>query len=212
MKKSIKKISILIFFSIVYFPFLFSQNILQFKHYEDTLKDLGKEILISKNDDEKIKANGSFIKKLEEILNIENSFNYPFDSLTSIARLVSPDNKFRLFNWHLQKQDGTYEYFGFIQMNPKKCQDSLLFRLIDKSDKLFNPDTDSLNCGNWYGAHYYKMIYEKNGGKDYYTLLGWDGNNLMSTKKIIEILTFNKDGNPKFGAAIFDNIDKKKKN
>ena len=161
MKKSIKKISILIFFSIVYFPFLFSQNILQFKHYEDTLKDLGKEILISKNDDEKIKANGSFIKKLEEILNIENSFNYPFDSLTSIARLVSPDNKFRLFNWHLQKQDGTYEYFGFIQMNPKKCQDSLLFRLIDKSDKLFNPDTASLNCGNWYGAHYYKMIYEK---------------------------------------------------
>ena len=40
--------------------------------------------------------------------------------------------------------------------------------------------------------------------KEYYTLLGWDGNGNRTTKKIIEILHFDNDY-PFFGAKLFNN-------
>ena len=38
--------------------------------------------------------------------------------------------------------------------------------------------------------------------KNYYTLLGWDGNNNKSSKRIVEILYFNENTQPIFGAPI----------
>ena len=36
-----------------------------------------------------------------------------------------------------------------------------------------------------------------------YTLLGYDENNRNSTRKVIEILTFDREGQPVFGAPLF---------
>jgi len=38
----------------------------------------------------------------------------------------------------------------------------------------------------------------------YYILLGWKGNNVKSTKKVIEVLSF-KNNKPVFGMGVFDN-------
>jgi hypothetical protein len=42
-------------------------------------------------------------------------------------------------------------------------------------------------------------------------LLGWDGNNLLSTKKLIDVLTFKSNGKPQFGAPIFKKFPDKDK-
>jgi hypothetical protein len=51
---------------------------------------------------------------------------------------------------------------------------------------------------------YNRIIVKKNGSKTYYTLLGWDGNDKFSQKKIIDVLTFDQNGAPRFGADIFN--------
>ena len=90
---------------------------------------------------------------------------------------------------------------GAIQMNTP--DGSLkLFPLIDKTDLINNIDDTVTSNRAWIGALYYKIVEEKAFGKNYYTLLGFDDNNMVSDRKIIEVLTF-KDGQPVFGGPYF---------
>ncbi len=181
----------------------FSQENVALKKIEDSLKILGKAILYGESDLTKHNANVRFLKLMAKALVIENSFDYPFDSLITIARLKSEDKKFRIINWNLRKEDGTYEYFGFVQVWSSKQKKYLLYPLIDKSDSINNPETQTLEPRNWYGELYYKIVFNKFAGRKYYTLLAWDGNNNESQKKIIDVLTFNSNDKPVFGAPIF---------
>ncbi|MFH0864549.1 MAG: hypothetical protein V1904_00020 [Bacteroidota bacterium] len=190
---------LLIFISLQVFP----QMNEDFAKAEDSLKILGNLILNGESDFIKYNANEKFLILLEGTLISENSFKYPFDSLTMIARITSPDNKFRIFNWNIKKSDNTYEYFGIIQVWNKKQKKHVLYPLNDNSDKITKPESQLLDNLNWYGAHYYKLIYNKSGGKKYYTLLGWDGNDLLTQKKIIDVLVFHSNDKPVFGATIF---------
>ena len=173
-------------------------------YYEDTLKKLAPKILNSKVDREKYNANEKFTETLEIALNTENSFEYPFDSLITIARLTAPDKSFRIFNWNLPRADGTFEYFGFIQTFHKKSNTYKLYRLTDRLSQITSPEDQILDKDEWYGAHYYKIILNKHKEKKYYTLLGWDGNDRLTTRKIIDVLYFPHESKPKFGTQIFD--------
>ena len=80
-----------------------------------------------------------------------------------------------------------------------------MFPLVDKSAEIKNPDNAITNNNKWFGALYNKIIIKKTKSKTYYTLLGWDGNDKFSQKKIIEVLTFDaNNGTPIFGADIFN--------
>lgn len=184
-------------------PLAFSQDVNNFKTAEDSLKKLSKLVLSADTDFEKYNANDKFLVLLESTLLQNKSFEYGFDSLLTVARLVSPDNKFRLFNWVLPKTDGTYEYFGIVQTWSTKEKKYVLYKLKDNSENISKPENEILDYQNWYGALYYNLIYTKYAGKKYYTLLGWDGNNKITSKKIIDVISFNSKGKPVFGSNIF---------
>lgn len=173
--------------------------------YEDTLKRTAVIVLNGKNDSVRIAANSQFHLLLNDALSLEKSFKYPFDSLTTIACLTSPDNSFRIFNWNLPKDDGSFNFFGIIQLNNGKKSISPLITLNDRSNMISEPEYQVLDAENWYGALYYKIILKKSKGINYYTLLGWDGNDRFSTKKIIDVLTFDEKMEPLFGSEIFNN-------
>jgi hypothetical protein len=170
---------------------------------QDSLRKIEPRIFTSKTDDQKYDANKKFIALLAEALSYKESFDFPFDSLKGVARLVSPDKKFRIINWNLPRNDGTFEYFGFIQSYSKKEKSYMLFRLADKSDEIANAPNTVGTPDKWYGMLYYKIIETKHQKKTYYTLLGWDGNDNMSRKKMIDVVSFGSDGAPKFGDGIF---------
>ena len=178
-----------------------------FKLYEDSLKTIAPVILNGATDNEKFQANTKFKALLLEVLKKEGSFKYPFDSLVSIGRLQPRDRSFRIFNWNLPKSDGTYVYYGLIQKHNKKTQESELYELHDNSDKISLPEIKMLGHKNWYGAHYYELINQKWMGKTTYTLLGWDGNNRQTTKKVIDVLHFDKIKGPIFGMDVFKGED-----
>jgi hypothetical protein len=95
-----------------------------------------------------------------------------------------------------------YRQRGAIQM--KTTDGSLkLFPLIDMSEFTANPVDSVRNNFNWIGAIYYGMIMKTWNNKKYYTLLGYDDNNFRSTRKWLEVLSFNEKNEPVFGGRYF---------
>lgn len=188
----------------VYFKTLSAQRASDLRDYEDSLKAIAPTILYGTHDFHKYEANEKFSDLLWDVLHYENSFRYPFDSLTTISILQAPDNKFRIFTWNLQKSDGSYDYFGMIQVNPRRAQGDLVYALHnEKNMPARKAMTKVFSVDEWYGAHYYKIVPVRHRTKRYYTLLGWDGNNVLTTRKIIDVITFDDFGHPEFGAPVF---------
>lgn len=198
----IRKILIIIGL-ICFFSFSYSQDEVKLAKLEDSLCNLSNTMLHAETDFEKYAANTAFKKTLEEALSMHKSYKYPFDSLNMIARLYSDDNKFRLFNWHIARQEGSYEYFGIVQSYNKKKKEYRTYELIDKSEEIESPEEEMLQRDEWYGAHYYKLIETKYKKRKYYTLLGWDGASQLTTRKIIEVVRLSSSGRPRFGAYLF---------
>ncbi|RYD81568.1 MAG: hypothetical protein EOP53_06035 [Sphingobacteriales bacterium] len=170
--------------------------------YELKLKALGDSMIDGKFQAARINAVVKFIPLLVKTLRYKGSFDYPFDSLPYVKKLTPNDRAFRMYNWTLKYDDGSYRYYCAIHMNRTDS-----FKLIPLRDYREKMDTTFenvlLDANQWLGAMYYSVIANKIKNKTYYTLLGWDGNQYASDKKIIEVLSFEK-GKPKFGAPIFE--------
>ena len=168
--------------------------------YEDSLKTVFEKIANSKVDDQKRNDNRELLRLFDKILETPDVFEYPFDSLRYLGKIASKNKKVRILTWNLSFNDGTYKYFGYIQYKIKNKM--LTFKLDDKRDEIKNPKKDLLTHDKWLGALYYDIVTVKSKGREYYTLLGWDGNDMFSNKKIVEILYFSKSGKPRFGAPL----------
>lgn len=168
---------------------------------EDSLISIARQISSSADDSAKLSLSIRFGQLLKDILTNSSSFAYPFDSVRILGKITSPDKKFRIYNWNMPFRDGSNRYFALMQV--KEGKSYRIIELTDRSDTLPDPEHMILKPENWYGALYYKVIVMKSGQKNIYTLLGWDGFSNETSRKLIEILTFDSRGNPVFGAQVF---------
>jgi hypothetical protein len=169
---------------------------------EDSLSVIGKKIGASEEASVRFRSDSQFTRLLVRSLKTAFSFNYPFDSLTTISRLYSPDSLFRIFTWQVSRDADLHRRHGAIQM--RTADGSLkLFPLIDRSIVIQNQEDTVTNNEWWIGAIYYKVIKKEYNNKNYYTLFGYDENSIRSTKKRIEVLTFDEKGSPVFGGKYF---------
>lgn len=186
--------------------FSFTQVKFDIGHAEDSLKFLLIKIQNAENDSIRFILNERFEELFYQALSYTGSFDYPFDSLKTIAKLTSPDKKFRIYNWNIPKGDGSNIYYGYIQLNPKSKLTHTVYRLFDRSDSISQPELAILDHRSWFGSLYYKIIMTSYDNRKYYTLLGWDGLSQQLSQKIIEILWFDNQEQPYFGAKIFRNL------
>jgi len=170
---------------------------------EDSLVRMTRRIQVSEFDSARVAINDSFARLLKTTIGIQGSFSYPFDSLRNMSKLISPDKKFRIYNWNLPMNDGSNLYFCLIQVPGKKETPGFVYELEDHSDSIKDPEFAILGPHNWYGALYYRIIPVTQGSRTQYTLLAWDGFSSTVTQKLIEILSFDNKGIPKFGAKVF---------
>ena len=168
---------------------------------EDSLKTVGLKIVQGRDAADRFLADSAFTRIFVRALRTKNSFTHPFDSIINISKLYAPDSSFKIFTWQLMINENTIRQHGAIQM--RTADGSLkVFPLIDKSDMITN-QTDSISDNNaWMGAVYYKIIQKEYKGKTFYTLLGFDENNIKSDKKIMDVLQF-VNGKPVFGSQLF---------
>lgn len=176
------------------------------KSQEDSLQYYSHEMVFDSFAENRFHYDSVFIRLFVKALRTPNSFEYPFDSIQTVSKLYAPDSTFRIFTWELQRDESYYHQEGVIQMKTK--DGSLkLFPLFDASDYTSTP-TDSVRTNkNWIGAIYYNIVMKEYKGKKYYTLFGYDDNDVSSTRKWLEVLTFDANGNPVFGGNYFDYKD-----
>ncbi len=169
---------------------------------QDSLTTYGQQMVASADAATWFRSDSFFTRILVRALKTPHSFQFPFDSLTTISRLYSPDSTFRIFTWQVSRDEDLHRRHGAIQMNTN--DGSLkLFPLIDRSF-LINEQKDTVTNHEWWiGAIYYKILMHEFNKKKYYTLLGYDENSIRSTKKRIEVLQFNDAGQPVFGGSFF---------
>jgi hypothetical protein len=182
-----------------------SSDIKLLQKKEDTLKLYANKIIAGQSMSIRFTNDSLFTRGFVKALKTPHSFQYPFDSLQTISKLYAPDSSFRIFTWQMVVSDNLTRQHGAIQI---KTPDGTLkiFPLIDKSDVTENIIDTAGNNRGWIGAVYYKLIQKRSSNQNYYTLLGYDENNLKSNRKIIEVLSFQND-EPVFGGRYFSYED-----
>lgn len=179
---------------------------------EDTLKVLARNMVMDTLTQDRMKSDSAFTRTLVRALQIKNSFNYPFDSVLGISKLYAPDSTFRIFTWGIQFDEYYTRQKGAIQMRTRDGSLSLI-PLHDVSEFTENAMDSARSRHNWIGAIYYNIVQTQHSGKNYYTLFGIDNHSVRSTKKWIEVLSFNERKEPVFGGPLFsfenDSIRKK---
>jgi hypothetical protein len=164
----------------------------------------------SRKEIDRIEANKKFIAAWDLIVSDKNILNYSFDSLNGVSILSPKNNKFKLITWNLNKDDGTHTFFGYLLINNSKrikkgffkhetVETYEHFKLLDKSWQIKNPETYIGTSDKWFGMLYTQLIE----CDDFFTLIGWDGNDKLTQRKFIDVLYFKPNGEAVFGKDVF---------
>ncbi|MEA3451958.1 MAG: hypothetical protein U9Q83_08675, partial [Bacteroidota bacterium] len=157
------------------------------------------KLKVSDNDSLTFYLSSSLDSLLISIFSDESSYNYDFSDLKKHCSILkSDDGLMQIISWNIYISTGEYFYFGYIQYKPNKSDEFYFYELKDVSASIENPKFSNLNTNKWYGCIYYDIIEQKEKKKTIYTLLAWDGNNRLTNKKIVEVISF-RNNKPNFG-------------
>lgn len=170
------------------------------------LVQLRQATLDAPNDDARLEANAEFLKVMRSALDDPKSFKTNFDTIPKISDLRSGDRYFRMVNWNLSMDDGTFRYYCFVQYYNRKEKAYIVTELKRGYRGIEGEERKVFSDRDWYGALYYKIIpskMKKKSRKRTYMLLGWDGHNEFSTIKFVDVMVLTPKG-IRFGEDLFD--------
>ncbi len=177
------------------------QALQELKTYEDTLALMGYAVLNDSIPEHRFGTCKKLIVTLKTALQLENSFNFPFERLKSVSIQYPKDSTFRIFTWQLYVDKDEYRYFGAIQMNTRELT---LIPLVDRSFEFTgNIEQKTYGADDWYGAVYYRLMEVDAPQGKYYLVFGFDGFEFFQRRKFVDVLTFDEQGQPHFGAPVF---------
>jgi len=133
--------------------------------------------------DRESKANELF-EKLVTTFQLDGSFDYPFDSIKKIGKVYSPDHRMRIYSWNIPVGVDQNLYYTIIQYYSKQDKKYHLQKLQGKTFT-----NGPITIDNWPGALYYEIVETKHAGQKYYTLLGFDLSNMLTNKKVIDVVS-----------------------
>jgi hypothetical protein len=201
---------------------------------ERELMPMAREVLEGRDYARKLSLNQQLFTQLGKILLREDSYTYPFDSLTTISRQYPADQSFRVFTWQVVQQDTQnsireHVYYGYVQRRYAQANGDtviLVIPLVDSAEYHARIEGEELTNRRWLGALYYKpenadfgvMTYDGLFARynnvtrklqkfpvRYYVLLGYNGHDIGSNLKMIDVLSFDPRDSTRlvFGAPIF---------
>ncbi len=174
-----------------------------FLQVESNINHYMVEMMSSDNDTEKYNLNEQIKEEFDRVLFRKNAHRYSFENLKHISVLTPKDKSFKIITWHLERNNETYIYSGYITFFSKEVKSQVVIPLMDFSFKMSNVAKQTYTPEYWFGMLYYDIITVEKAGRKYYTLLGWDGNDEVTDKKIIDVLWFDNERRPRFGAPLF---------
>ena len=170
--------------------------------YQEQLSTLLQRVATAPTDNERYLASEQAVQTLANALEEEGAERWRWQLPTVASVLTSPDGILRIFSWAVVRDNGEFECFGAIQYYNDREEEYQYTLLNDKSEEIMNREESLLTPANWLGAVYQELIQTSHAGKTYYTLLGWNGVDNLTERKIIEPVIL-RGGTPQFGAPLF---------
>lgn len=164
---------------------------------------LFEKLFYAQSDSSKDSINKVIISKLEVYLfEPENDYS-ELESLKNLYVVNSEDKYIFIFTWATLYSGNKYKYFGFVKYYSKELRKYYVEKLNHHSKGKDDITNRTIMPDDWYGSVYYSLIYKKHKGKRQYILLGWDGNDQFTNKKIIDIIVIEEGEIPVFGQDVF---------
>jgi hypothetical protein len=191
---SIKHFKLTLILVALTWNFSFSQKIdsLFFSSKEEVLLQLHEEItnapIKTKGDAEKI-----FQDTLVQILRKQASFYYTFPQLKNIGRISSDDGQLNIFSWNIPESGGFNSYYCVLQYSPKRSDLVYVYPLHEAMHKATKDNQMISDTNTWVSSLYYEIVTTKYKGQVFYTLLGFNFNDILSNIKLIDILSFDNN-------------------
>lgn len=177
-----------------------AQEELTFPQFDNTVDSLGKIVLEDTLPAIRDRSVSQIMLLFQHYLTDSASFNQPFKSLKTMSVLYPLDSSFRIITGQHFINNNEYRYFGGIQLASGR-----FIPLHDQSYEIRKAEEDYtlLDKDKWYGALYYRIFDCELNGEKYYLLLGFNSFSFYNKRKVIDILSFDKNKNPIFGKEVF---------
>ena len=146
----------------------------------------------------------SVSNRMKSIFENRAYFKNDFSSFQRMSTQQSDDNRIKICTWGITLNNGQ-QLFGGALIRRIESGEVKYFPLTDKTGDITRPQSRQLSNKEWYGAIYYQMQSFKMDKKEKaYLLLGYKPHNEMSKKKVVDVLWFTNNGEPRFGKALFE--------
>lgn len=170
--------------------------------YSDTIR-------FSRIESQRIKYNDSFKIMLNDVLLDIDPIKQDWSAINNtISVLESDDKKMKLLSWVLVNDREEFVNHCVVFYKKKSSAETNVYWLNEKSlaktDSLYEVYPNDI----WPSALYYQMYHFKKKRKDYYCVLGLNGENSAINQKIIDVLWVDKDNEIQIGAPVFYSSDK----
>ena len=198
----IRRPTLLLLMLAITLPAATAQNRELMALHQQRLAELLMRTASAPTDNERYLASEQAVGELSAALEEEQSEQWKWQLPKVASVLTSPDGLLRIFTWAVVRDNGEFECFGAIQYYNDREEEYQYSLLNDKSEEIMNREESLLTPANWLGAVYQELIQTSHAGKTYYTLLGWNGVDNLTERKIIEPVIL-RGGTPQFGAPLF---------
>ncbi|MDR1348165.1 MAG: hypothetical protein LBJ63_07045 [Prevotellaceae bacterium] len=167
---------------------------------QDYMQNELSKILAIENVEHRIISADAFCAKLADIISASAKAE-KIDASQRISQLFSKDKNVGIYTWSIPTEPRMFKYYGIVK-SPKGM---FILQDVNTNNKYMTDEKFTNN--KWYGAVYYDIVEISMNGKKSYTLLGNDLKGFLSNKKIIDVLSFDDEEKPVFGAEIFEKQD-----
>ena len=179
-----------------------AQDKARMAEHQQRLAELIGRVASAPTDNERYLASEQTVQALTEALQEDDSHRWRWQLPGYVSVLTSPDGHLRLFTWAVIRDNGEFECFGIVQFYNEREEEYQFATLHDRSDDLLNREESLLTPDNWLGAVYQEIIQVSTSDRTWYTLLGWNGVDNLTDRKVIEPVTI-RGGKVQFGGPLF---------
>lgn len=144
-------------------------------------------------------ANHRFIQELGRLIKSRKGWDLPWQELTSIATLNSPDKAWKILTWSVLLDQNARRHYGCI-FN----KSGHIFPLLDQQSNQFD-DLEIYDNKAWPGAVYYEVlpIQALSNGLNCFAVLGLDKREPFSQRKVLDWICPDQVGDQvKLGAPL----------
>ena len=162
------------------------------------------EIYNKSSDQEKIASSKEFRSHLIAFLQEADAMNIDFSEFMMFSK-KEEKGRFRIFNWNVPLSNRNHYECVFAVAKAKGGVNLITCKSSTKDLSQLN--NRSLSHKDWPAVLYYDIIPLSKKNDKEFVLLGWDGNDAITSRKVIEVISINEK-NIRFGLNRFKDMDK----